>query len=219
MKKILIVIASEVEVLPDFRQANNRFYPLSQYGLNASLLITGPGAVPTTFALLRVIDDFDAIVNAGIAGSFTTDLPLGSVVLVDTDSFADYGVDDNGMFKHIDSILPGSVDTLPLSNLVNPYTIKLIPNLPRVKGVTVSTVSGSTDRIAHLKSMWNAQIETMESAAVFYVCNKLGKPFFCFRSISNYVEPRNRKNWQLELAVKMLWQELIPFISNLNKIV
>ncbi|HRR11988.1 MAG TPA: hypothetical protein P5139_08260, partial [Tenuifilum sp.] len=59
-------------------------------------------------------------------------------------------------------------------------------------------------------------IETMESAAVFYVCLKLGKPFFCLRAVSNYVEPRNRQNWKIDIAVQNLWNELVLLVSYLN---
>lgn len=216
MKKILIVVASQVEILPQYRQTGNDFYSLQQYGIHADILISGPGAVPTVFALSRAADAYDIIINGGIAGSFTEQLPLGNVVLIDSDSFADYGVDDNGTFRHIDNILPPLQKALPLRELVNPYTIKPNPKLFGVRGITVSTVSGSNERIAMIKRLWDAQVETMESAAVFYVCLKLGKPFFCLRAVSNYVEPRNRQNWKIDLAVQNLWNELALLVSYLN---
>ena len=216
MKKILIVVASQVEILPQYRQPGNDFYSLQQYGIHADILISGPGAVPTVFALSRAADAYDIIINGGIAGSFTEQLPLGNVVLIDSDSFADYGVDDNGTFRHIDNILPPLQKALPLRELVNPYTIKPNPKLFGVRGITVSTVSGSNERIAMIKRSWDAQIETMESAAVFYACLKLGKPFFCLRAVSNYVEPRNRKYWQIDLAVQNLWHELVSMVNYIN---
>lgn len=215
LKRILIVVATEVEVLPNFRQTGKEFYSLEQYGIHADILITGPGAVPTTFALCRVADSYDVIINGGIAGSFTEQLPLGSVVLVDSDSFADYGIDDNGTFRHIDTILPHYLKS-SLSVMVNPYNLNVSTKLERVRGITVSTVSGSNERITIMKRLWNAQIETMESAAVFYVCLKLGKPFFGLRAVSNYVEPRNRENWQIALAVQTLWNELVSFVNYSN---
>ncbi|MEW5846258.1 MAG: hypothetical protein AB1777_08340 [Bacteroidota bacterium] len=218
MRKILIAVATEVEVLPNFRKVGKEFYSLEQYGIHADLLITGPGSVPTAFALSRVADAYDVIINGGIAGSYTHKLPLGSVVLIDSDSFADYGIDDNGAFRHIDTILPHNSKPIALSEMTNPYLINVNINLARVKGITVSTVSGSPERIDLLKSIWNGQIETMESAAVFYTCIKLGKPFFCLRAISNYVEPRNRKNWQVDVAVQNLWIELLSLVSALKSI-
>jgi len=216
LKKILIVVATEVEVLPNFRQVGKEIHSLEQYDIHADILITGPGAVPTAFALSRVADAYDIIINGGIAGSFSDQIPLGDVVLVDSDSFADYGVDDNGTFRHIDNILIPLQKALPLSELVNPYSIRPNSRLKGIRGITVSTVSGSNERITTIKRLWDAQIETMESAAVFYVCLNLGKPFFCLRAISNYVEPRNRKSWQIELAVQNLWLELASLVSYLN---
>jgi len=215
LENLLLVVATEGEIIPEFRREGYDLYPLNPFGIQADILVTGPGAVPTTLALSRVIDSYSFIVNIGIAGSYSNDLPLGSVVLVDSDAFADYGIDDNGTFRHIDTVIQPK--SLALSELVNPYAIDFKSNLRRVKGITVSTSSGSIQKISLLKSNWNAQVETMESAAVFYVCLKLSKPFACVRAISNYVEPRNQKSWQIDMAVQNLWQQLITIVTTLNE--
>jgi futalosine hydrolase len=50
----------------------------------------------------------------------------------------------------------------------------------------------------------NVQIESMEGAAFFYACRQAGVPCMQIRAVSNYVEKRNRDNWQIGLAVKNL---------------
>ena len=44
----------------------------------------------------------------------------------------------------------------------------------------------------------------MEGAAVFRVCNDFNIPCMQIRSVSNFVGERNKKNWNIDLAVKNL---------------
>ena len=88
--------------------------------------------------------------------------------------------------------------------------------LHSVKGLTLSTTSGSGDIIDRVKSFWNADIETMEGASVFYVCKQLNKPFICLRAISNMVEPRDKLRWEAPKAIGNLDKELRQFIQNLQ---
>lgn len=215
--RMLIALATENEVLPQFRKSHGEFYTVDVCNnIKTDILITGPGAVPTAFALTRYSGNYDFIFNAGIAGSFTPELPIGSVVLVESDAFADYGVDDNGTFIHLDSLPFASPKGIKLGTMACPYLENIDVGLPRVRGVTVSFASGSADRISFLRNRWSAQLETMESAAVFYVCLSLGVPFVCLRAISNIVEPRNRHKWQIDLAVERLWEEIARTIPNLR---
>ena len=56
----------------------------------------------------------------------------------------------------------------------------------------------------------------MEGAAFFYVCLCENIPFLQIRAISNYVEQRNEKNWNIPLAIKNLCLTLIDFFSNVT---
>jgi len=53
----------------------------------------------------------------------------------------------------------------------------------------------------------------MEGAAFFYVCQLQKIPHIQIRSISNYVEPRNRANWNISLAIKNLNEVLWKLIQ------
>jgi len=54
----------------------------------------------------------------------------------------------------------------------------------------------------------------MEGAAVLYCCEQLGIPCLQIRSVSNYVEPRNRNNWEIALAISNLNKWAIEFLTN-----
>jgi futalosine hydrolase len=58
----------------------------------------------------------------------------------------------------------------------------------------------------------------MEGAPFFYVCLKERVPFMSLRSISNYVEDRNKENWKMKDAIESLnsaLSELLKIIKEL----
>ena len=61
----------------------------------------------------------------------------------------------------------------------------------------------------------NPDIESMEGAAVFKVCEEMRVPCIQIRSISNKVERRNKENWNLDLAISNLNTEVEKIIYNL----
>jgi futalosine hydrolase len=213
-KRILLVLASKNEVPFSLSDGAQSLYTISLNDIYVDVLISGIGAVPTIFNLCNVANNYHFIVNAGIAGSFNLDIPLGSVVLVSQDSLADYGIDSNGNFVQIDET-QFSNPSQPLRYLTCPYVNRFNKVFPEVNGITLSTVSGSLERIRSLQEKWNADIETMESAAVFYYCLNRNIPFIGVRAISNYVETRNRNAWKVELAVKNLWNALPDIVNTI----
>jgi futalosine hydrolase len=77
-----------------------------------------------------------------------------------------------------------------------------------VNALTVGTATGSQDTIERLSAKYNPDIETMEGAAFFFVCSMEKIPFIALRAISNMVEPRNRENWDIPLALQNLTERL-----------
>lgn len=182
------------------------------------ILIAGVGAVQTAFWLAQFAEKYQLIINIGIAGSYKPEIPIGSVVCIKEDVFGDYGVDDRGQFKSL-----FEVNLLDVNNsfnrdiLINPWlnTDFFKISLPQVKGVTLSTASGSKDAIDKIVARWNPDIETMEGAAVFYACRMLNVKFICLRAISNMVEPRDRSKWRINEAIENLDKEVRNLISSL----
>lgn len=181
-------------------------------------LVTEVGAVQTAFWLTRHAERYELVINVGIAGSYNPEVPIGSVVCIKDDVFGDYGVDDNGQFKSLSEInLLDSNNIFVGDKLNNPWlnTDFLKISLPQVKGVTLSTASGSKGAIDKVVTRWNPDIETMEGAAVFYICRMLNVKFICLRAISNMVEPRDRSNWRINEAIENLNKEVRYLIENL----
>ena len=212
MKKILIVAATqkEVEYLIDLPQNIN-----NQEIERIDFLITGIGIVNTIHNLTDLLKDveYNLVINIGICGAYNRELELGQVVEVIEDCFADQLVETGSQeLKWFEAGFN--------SNTVFPYTEngKLLPShsislseLNKVKSITSDTVHASEQSISKISQLFAPDIETMEGAAVFYVCRKMNIDVIQIRSISNYVEIRNKKEWKIEMAI----ENLTPFVKTI----
>ncbi|MEN0053026.1 MAG: futalosine hydrolase [Mucilaginibacter sp.] len=203
---ILIVAATAFEVDP---LANS-------LGHKLDILITGAGMVPTAFALGRQFSmhKYDLVINLGIAGSFDKSIHPGYVVEITEDTFSETGAEDDQEFIPISKLGFGENTFKPTTTLENVCNSLY---LTRANAITVNTVHGNEESIKKIHSRLNPQIESMEGAAFFYACRQFNLPCLQIRAVSNYVEKRNRDNWDIQLAIKNLNNfaiELINRISN-----
>ena len=84
-----------------------------------------------------------------------------------------------------------------------------------MKGITVNTVHGNEKSITEIVNRLNPDVESMEGAAVFKVCNEFEVPCMQIRAISNIVEKRNKANWNMPLAVLNLNNQVEKIIMEL----
>ncbi len=224
MKKLLIVSATPFEISStllylelNFKVNGNVF---RQDNIEVQVLITGIGSINMTFnltALLSTNPAYDLAINAGLGGAFDTTSTLGEVVNIVKDTFADIGVfeQDNKFVSAFDLKFIDGND-FPFSNnwLVNPDNEGNF--LPNRTAITVNTVSGSAISIMQVKE-FKADIESMEGAGFAFVCGKFGQKYLQIRAVSNYIEPRNRGNWEVELALANLNEVLIQMINSMTE--
>ncbi len=205
--KLLIVAATEAEIAPMlayFNLGSNSFIESEKF----DSVITGVGMVATAFALgQRLSKNYNLVLNVGIAGSFDKNIPLGALVNIVQDTFAELGAENNDDFISLPELGFGENS---FQNNASTAT-----GLPNVNGITVNKVHGNAQSIRNTVKRYRPQTESMEGAAVFYACQKLNIPTLQIRSISNYVEPRSRENWEIGLAVKNLNDWLIAFLEKL----
>jgi len=81
-------------------------------------------------------------------------------------------------------------------------------------GITVNSISINEDKNNQRKNQFNAQIESMEGAAVFYVCLMEDIDFIEIRSISNYIGERDKNKWKINEAVEVLNKTIVDFLKN-----
>jgi futalosine hydrolase len=210
---ILIVSATVFEIAPLTALLEAHYEVISplhyqKEDKNIFILITGVGMTATAFALGRALAKpgfIDLVFNFGIAGAYNDALKIGDVVFVATERFGDLGVEEaNGDFTDLFELGLVKNDEVLYNDgkLINPITD--FDLLPAVSGTTVNTVNGSAKSIDRIKAKYSMDIETMEGAAVAFACLQTQTPFYPIRAISNYVEPRNRDNWNLPLAIDNL---------------
>ncbi|MBN1820901.1 MAG: futalosine hydrolase [Prolixibacteraceae bacterium] len=223
--KLLIVSATwmEVRLLADelkfMEEYGNNLKKYKYKDVEIDILITGIGTTFTTFHLTNTLltGKYELVVNMGIAGSFSKDLQIGQVVNVVSEEFADLGIEEKDRFLTLFDSGFISSDEFPFENglLKNSFS-GLNDSLMAVRGITTNKSNGRESSINELFSRFNAHIESMEGAAVFYVCKWLGVPFLEIRAISNYIEPRDSSKWNIPAALENLSAETLKVINRIK---
>jgi futalosine hydrolase len=185
------------------------------------LCITGTGCTFTAYTLTKKLQNakFDLVLNVGIAGSFMKNLPPGTTVIVENEIFGSLGITYPHKFSTLfdENFINANEYPFADGKLFCKYAERFNKmNLNPVCGLTVDAASGEQNQIEERKKMFNANIETMEGAAFFYVCLSEKIPFLQIRSISNYIEPRNKNKWNIPLAVENLTTVIFDFLNGLS---
>jgi len=223
---ILIVAATTFEIAPliqylEEHAERESFFDFKINGHKIYPLVTGVGSLNTAFAVARYkeLEKTDVAINAGVAGAYSTDYRLGDVVEVTSDRFADLGVEEaDGSFTDVYDLGLVEANNYPFKNgWIQNLKIKFETGLPKVTGLSVNRVHGETSSIARIKSKYHADVESMEGAGFLYACRMADVDCNQIRSISNYVEPRNKDNWAIRKAIDNLNSELIRIVVGLTK--
>jgi futalosine hydrolase len=223
MFKILLTAATLPEIAPvldwlrvHFRQEENGIF---HFGGRAIIpCITGIGLTATAWHLSRALLTVRPhwAIQAGIAGAFDRNLALGDVVSVVSEQLCHLGAEEqDGSITDVFDLGLMSPDEPPFfqKKLHNPAAASAA-FLPTVHGLTVHTVHGQSASVEKARQKYpEVQIESMEGAAFFYGCLSEGLPFVEIRSISNYVEARNRAAWDIPLAIGRLNKVLIDLCA------
>lgn len=219
--KVLIVSATAAEagVSPEEYEEGKVYH--SRNGIpDIDLLITGVGSMATAFNIALNLKNYDLAINIGLAGSFNRNIPLGTVVRVQSDFFADLGAEDHDNFLNLFELGLSDPDKYPFSNgSIKPIATAdiILPDLVAYDAMTVNTVHGNAESIQKVITKYpGVTIESMEGAAFFYACTIEGIPSIQIRAISNYIEPRNRSAWQIEKALNNLHTELQSWLKKLS---
>lgn len=207
--QILLIAATALEIEP-FTTTNSR----------VDTLITGVGVPAAIYHLQKRIHqiDYDFIIQAGIAGSFSNEIALGRVVLVKQDCFADLGMEEKGNYTPIFNTAFTDKNEFPFTDgwLMNADENLKYIDLPKAKAITLNKVSDSELQKQQFVQSFNADIETMEGAALHYVCLQEHIPFLQIRSISNHVGERDKTKWKIKEAIENLNKELQILINDLT---
>jgi futalosine hydrolase len=218
--RILVIAATREEVLSleseilSPKSGKNSTTDLTK-PFDYEILITGVGMVATAFALGKHLasNKYDLALNLGIAGSFDKKLLLGDMIEITEDTFAELGAEDDTDFLSIDQMGFGEETFYPSKKLTDLYNLFNTFNLKQATAITVNTVHGNETSIKKVAERLAPQVESMEGAAFFYACKQMNIPCLQIRAVSNYVEKRNRANWNVGLAIKNLNTFAVEFLK------
>lgn len=195
--RIGIVAATQTELngLPEL---------LSNSGHELSFIEHGVGMLQACFQLSLVVrQDYDLLIQCGVAGSYSPDIQPGEAVLVHAEIMGDLGAEDHAQFLDLFELGLADKNAFPFRDgkLLNDYVFNFA-SFKAVRSISVNCVAGRTGTIAQRIQHTDPEIESMEGAAFHYCCLMADRPFLQVRGISNMVEPRNRDNWQLPDAIR-----------------
>ena len=214
---ILLIAATSFEIQPTLDLLEIQSIELNGHTITS--LITGVGQANTTYRLTNTViqNKYSLVIQAGIAGAFKDGPVLGEVVFVKQDAFGDLGIEEKEKFTTIFDAGFASKNDFPFTNgwLTNTQEILAVSSLKIVKAVTVNKVSDSLLQQQQLVHHFAPQIESMEGAAMHYVCLQQKISFIQIRSVSNLVGERDKSKWAIKDAVINLNIELQKLINRL----
>lgn len=218
---LLLAAATPAEIAPfvqllaaDWKTTAPNHYRHPDGSRELRVLYTGVGLMAATFALTEALlaGRPDFVLQAGIAGAYNQQLPLGGLYAVSSEALGDLGAEDGPQLLDLYELGLADPDEVPFAQgrLPNPQdAFPFFSHLPRAGALTVHSGGGHAPTIAARIARHGADIESMEGAALHYVCLQLGLPFLQIRALSNYVTPRDRDAWQIGKAVKALNDALV----------
>lgn len=215
--KTLLVSATILEVAPTLK----RLFPSQVLPAGAGVpgtifesddvdcLVTGVGQMLCAAHLAKRLSNvaYSAAVQAGLAGSFSPELPKCSVALVSEEHLADLGAEDRSNFLDLFEMGLLSPDSPPFEagRLVAPnLSWPSFEKLPRVRSLTVNRVLSHADSITWAMERYEPQVVNMEGAAFFYCCLEVGLPCASLRAVSDFVGPRDKSSWDIPGAIGAL---------------
>ncbi len=215
----LLVAATAIEIAPfleHYRNTEKKWHNT----LSIDVLITGIGLTATAYHLTKHfnIKKPDIVIQAGVAGCFDKKIQLGSVVAIKQDTIADENVIESRKLRTLFDLQLVPQNQFPYKKgwLINPCS-ELVKRskLKAVKGISVNQITTSKQMKQFYNDEFNPVTESMEGAALHYVCLMEKIHFLQIRSISNYIGERNRKHWNMKESIINLNKELIRLLQNI----
>jgi futalosine hydrolase len=220
--RVIITAATVGEWMPCFLQID-KLYTEQSKRFKIFFHQSGVGMLASAFSLTKLVleEKPDLLLQVGLAGCFDNSIQLGRTMLVERDLAGDMGVEEDGKWRDVFNM------KLEKSNY-HPYEKRMLPNqhlakfnllkMPAVTSITINEITTREKRIQQLMKKYKPVTESMEGAALHYVCRSMNTPFLQMRTVSNYVGERDKSKWAMKEAIENLNQTLLKYIDKLYKI-
>ncbi|MFA6341330.1 MAG: futalosine hydrolase [Fibrobacteraceae bacterium] len=208
MDSTLITFASEVEfssLYPNikFESVDRKIVSI---GKNTFVSVLGVGLVNYGANLARILveNHFGSVIILGICGAYSeSGLSIGEMVRVDTETVGDLGVQEcDGSFVPWRAINNTQSDFYSASPLDR--APEVVQKLKGVSGLSVNCCTGTESMASMRYRLFGADVESMEGAAGFAVCNALKISVYQVRVVSNVASTRDLTRWEVASALKIL---------------
>lgn len=173
-------------------------------------IVSGVGLTATAVATLRAIqqDQPDVLILAGIAGMYThAPFKIGDVLLVETEVEGDLGFFTPSGFVHL-AHLPLDMD------FERRHTLHC-PHLPANAPFPLARSASLNAAMATFIDTSELDIENMEGAAFFHVCQQENQRFLELRAVSNLVKIGDDQ-WDMQGSVRAMTDGLHQLIALLR---
>ena len=214
---LVAATASEIAIFLDhYRNSNKPAF----VDIHIDVLISGIGLTATAYSLTRQLSlkRPDLVIQAGIGGGFNKKIPLGTVVAVKQDVIADQSVVEQKKLKTMYDLKLMSPNQPPYTKgwLVNPDKGIMKRNrFKAVKAISINQITTDKQMMRFYEETYQPVVESMEGAALHYVCLSENIPFVQLRSISNYIGERNKAKWNIKDSIVNLNKELVRLLESL----
>ena len=158
---------------------------------------------------------------------FSSGLRVGDIAVAEKEVYADEGVLlKDGLHSFEITGIPllkvrgrKYFNEFPADKRLGRQALKAACSIAHTKSgvfLTLSACTGTRKRAAELDGQFGPICENMEGAAVAHICRIYGIPFVEIRGISNVVEDRNMKKWDIKLAAENCQKAVLQFIETLR---
>lgn len=194
-------------------ELHNSLIPLSGPFRGCFACILGVGILDFAAGLSCLLSEckqtnvkISAAINVGICGAYPNrGLSLLDVVNVSSDRVGDLGCEE----RDGSHALWGSAYTSASSASVPAVLQNTYGKLPQVKGATVNCCTGTENTALERVRNLGCDVESMEGAACFAVCEKFGIPAYQVRAVSNIASTRDKSQWKIDEALDRLHEVLV----------
>jgi len=224
------IILSQLKNVRKTEIAGKTAYKGKLSNINILLMNTGIGDVNAAHSATGIIEHFPIryIINSGVGGAYPhARLEIGHIAIALKEIYSDKGVISSKGQKGLKEIGIPLVQAgrrkyfnefpfdkrlikkalYHLSHISSHSSPLPLGERKEVRGIikagnfiTVSAATGTYKRALELEKKFNAICENMEGAAIAHICALYGTPVAEMRGISNIVEDRNRRKWDIPLA-------------------
>lgn len=204
LKRLYPQIAASVEAVPGL-----------VVGAPFDIAVCGVGLLDFAVNLSSILAkrSYACVYQVGICGAYPgRGLEVGDVVRVENEMLGDMGVQEaDGFFSPWSRIGGGDANNY----FENSYEAlpQSLRGIRAVSGLSVNCCTGTKALSKDRVMLFDADVESMEGAALHAVCRRFGVPGFEFRAISNMVSSRDTSTWKINEALLALKQQVLDQIA------